>query len=149
MSVIHSQTFSDVFYDVPFGKYTTDLSFPPGEKPFFCLNDIYILHPFEQTFDEEYWNDDYWGPKEDLRTINSEIISNTIFLKKGLPDEEYWMALLEVNIYSEVCYLYIRAHCCYTGFGVGGFVHIYASSCIDSLRKMCMSPNEEALVFDS
>jgi hypothetical protein len=144
------EEFKEAFFSVPFGD-GTNLHFPPGEAPLnLRLFDLFEQHPAARNFNpnSDYWDDDRWGySPEDLQTIRSGIILGTHFLQEGVPDDEAWMALLEVNVNGEVYFLYIRAHCCYTGFGAAGGVHIYASRSIDYLRTMCMSPIEEERVF--
>lgn len=141
------------FREVPFGEYTK-YHLPPGEL-FIDLSGILMPHLVglgyilkEKLGKSGYWNDEYWAySPEDIKTINWDIIRETLFLKEGCRDYDDWMAVLRVNVKGEEVFLFIIASCCYTGFGVVGSVHIYASRSLMTLRKMCMTPAQENEAF--
>jgi hypothetical protein len=141
------------FREVPFGEYTK-YHLPPGESPI-DLSGILMPHLAglgyllkEKLGKSQYWDDDYWAySPEVIKTINWDVIKKTLFLKKGCRDYDDWMAVLQVEANGEQVFLFIIASCCYTGFGVLGSVHIYASRSLLTLRKMCMTPQQEHEAF--
>jgi hypothetical protein len=142
------------FREVPFGEYTK-YHLPPGEL-FIDLSCILMPHLKGLEFllkkkqgKSQYWDDEYWAySPEDIKTINWDIIRETLFLKEGIRDYDDWMAVLRVNAKGEDVFLFIIASCCYTGFGVIGSVRICASRSLMSLRKMCMTPAQEREAFE-
>ena len=146
--------FYTAFAKVPFGD-RTNIHYPPGERKI-DLDGLLAPHPTalmyikkEREGNKIYWDDEWWGYlPENLKTIDLDKIVDVFFVQLGYrDDDEGWLAVITVRLNGEKVYLFLKASCCYTGFGVSGGVHIYASRDLRSLRTMCMTPAEETLAF--
>jgi hypothetical protein len=141
------------FRDVPFTKRTRITS-PPGEEGIDLKRLLqHTLQPHPLALPQKtrrYWSDDWWGcERRKLNEIATDFVSRVFFVREGIPDDTEWLAVFSVHLKGEEIFLFVSAYTCYTGFGVAGGVHIYASKSLDRIKTLCMNPSQEKTAFGS